>query len=346
MTPHTDLGKVAIITGANSNLGICIGKRLMDSISPDTRLTIIVSSRTLPRAKEALKTLKEYALKRHLQRPALIEFDYILFDFNNMVSVTGASHELNKRYRHIDYFFANSAFGLFDGIDWVMAAKECSTNLMQAVTDPSYKKQIIGGTTRDGMGSVFQANVFGPWFMLNEIIPLMKNGGKFIWISSLLSDPTRVDFTDIELVKNSKSYEGSKRLIDLLHEATYQRLLNQHGIQSYLVHPGIFRSSSFAQFLNIFTYYGMIMMFYIARFLGSPWHVIDAYVAANAVIWAATKATPETVDQSYKYGSACDWSGKEYVKTEAFDSSKKEIVEEYVEKKRFEWKQKLKNQID
>ena len=46
-----------------------------------------------------------------------VEFDYLLVDFTDMVSILSAYYELNKRYKHIDYLFINAAQGVYGGID-------------------------------------------------------------------------------------------------------------------------------------------------------------------------------------------------------------------------------------
>ena len=51
--------KVAVITGTNSNLGINIAYRLLEEVPSDERLTIVVTSRSLPRANEVIAKIAE-----------------------------------------------------------------------------------------------------------------------------------------------------------------------------------------------------------------------------------------------------------------------------------------------
>ena len=333
--------KVAIITGASSNLGLNLGYRLIDELSPETNLTIIVTSRTLPRVQEAITNLKQYGQAKEPRRTGQLEFDYLLVDFTDMVSVLSAYYELTKHYKHIDYVFFNAVQAAFSGIDWMGALKETLTNPMQSVSNPTYKIQRVGLKSQDGMGLVFQGNIFGPYYFIHKIKPLLKNGGRIIWISSLMSGVDYLSFNDLQLIKSPLSYEGSKRMVDLMHFGTYKQLKSQDGIDQYLVQPGIFTSYSFLQYLNPFTYYGMLLLFYIARWCGSPYHNISGYKAAQAPIRCAIL---EEVQDS-KVGSGCDRFGKEITRYDYVDDTGKEDVVKYLDILVKEWDEKLKDQI-
>lgn len=317
--------------------------RLIESEDDDTRITVIVTSRTLPRVREVIDTIKEYVSKLH--RTGIVDFDYLLVDFTDMVSILNAFYELNKKYSKLDYFFANSAQGVYDGIDWIGAVREICANPVKGATDPHYKIQRIGVKSGDGMGMVFQCNVFGPYYLIQKLLPLLEGAkGKIIWVSSIMSDPKYLSFDDLQLLKSDSSYEGSKREIDLLHIATYEQL-RERGIGQYLIHPGIFSSMSFFQYLNVFTYYGMLFMFYFVRLLGSPWMNISGYTAANAPVYAATKINSNFEKQDVKYGSACTRDGHEYIQVQKVDKTGAQDLLAYLQELKKEWDDKLKDQI-
>lgn len=339
------MGKVAVITGTNSNLGLNIAYRLIEKTPDNQTLTIVVTSRTLPRVKEVIELLKKKV--QQLNKPlGCIIYDYILVDFTNMVSILNAWYELNNNYQEINYFYVNAAQGVYNGIDWFGAVKEVCSNPIKAVTYPTYKIQKVGIKSKDGMGLVFQANVFGPYYLIRKLLPQLSKGkGKVVWISSIMSDPKYLSMNDLELLQSDCSYEGSKRLLDLLHLASYKKLLNEYGINQYVVHPGIFTSHSFFKYLNIFTYYGMLLLFYFARLLGSPWHNIDGYKAANAPIYVTYLANPRFEPHHVKYGSATSVDGMEYIKRTDIDPTGSSDVYNYIEEKCKEWDEKLKDQI-
>ena len=329
-----------VITGTSSNLGFNIAVRLLEDLPNDKEITLIVTSRTLPKVKEVISDIKNYIINKIPDKIKLVEFDYLLVDFTDMVSILSAYYELDKRYTRIDYLFINAAQGVYGGIDWLQAVVEVFQNPIQAVTNPTYKLQRTGVESADNMGLVFQANVFGPYYLIHRIKHLLANGGRIIWIGSLMSHPKYLSFNDLQLLRSPESYEGSKRLVDLLHFGTYKQL-KKEGVNQYLVHPGIFTCFSFFQFLNVFTYYGMLALFYLARFLGSKYHNISGYIAANAPVAAAIGKTKQTS----KVGSACTRNGKEYLIDEEVDTTGLEDVAEYLKDLANEWDAKFKNQI-
>lgn len=339
------INKVAVITGTNSNLGLNIAYRLVQELPADQEITIVATARTLLRVKEAIHLIRKYA--QTLNKLDRVSFDYILVDFTNMVSVLSCIVDLQRDYDSIHYFYVNAAQGCYDGIDWIAATKEVIRNPLNAVTYPDYKIQKVGIKSMDDMGLIFQANVFAPYYILTKLEKLLMKGQcKVVWISSIMSDSHYLSMKDIELLESRNSYEGSKRLVDLLHMATY-RDLSRKGIKQYLVHPGIFLSYSFYQYLNWFTYIGMLMLFYMARLLGSKWHNIDGYKAANAPIYVTQKSVSLDVDPlDVKYGSSTDLFGKEYItRTKVEDSMESQDVLKYLKLKCDEWDEKLKNQI-
>lgn len=334
-------GKVAVITGTNSNLGINIAYRLITEIDLSTNLTIVVTSRTLPRVKEVITKIKDYSREKCSNRTGWLEFDYLLVDFTDSVSILNAGEELRKKFLHIDYLFINAAQGCYGGIDWIQATKCICTNLLDAVTFPTYKIQRVGVTSKDGMGLLFQGNVFGPYFFIHRIISLLSGGGRVIWISSIMAEPKFLSFNDLELLKTHEPYEGSKRLVDLLHIGSYPKLKKEYDISSFVVHPGIFTSFSFFEYLNFLTYYGMLLLFYIARFLGSTIHNISGYTAANAPVAAALNDLP----QQPKHASLSDRSGNGYLGVVEIDPTGAEDVVAYMDGLVEVWDKKMSNQI-
>lgn len=349
MTPAEDKRHVtALITGTSGNLGINIAKRLIKEVPADTRITIIVTSRTLANANQTIAQLNDYNI-REVKRSAILDFDYSLVDFTDMVSILSAVYELSKSHDCIDYVYLNAAQGVYEGIDWLGATIECCSNPIKGVTYPTYKIQKVGVKSTDGLGLVFQANVFGPYYFIHKLIEYKmfekSTDARIIWISSVMSKPSYLSMNDLQLLESHESYEGSKRLVDLIHLATYESLLEKYNIKQYLTHPGILTSFSFFRFLNPFTYYGMLMLFYIARFLGSPWHNIYGWIAANSQIFVSLYANPENDKQNIKYGSACRWNGEEYVKITELDPTGKADVLLYFDTLVQEWDEKLKDQI-
>lgn len=339
--------RTAIVTGTNGYLGMAICHRLIDETPQDVALRIVATSRTFRAVIQAVKTLQSYVWKNYPDRKANVEFDYVLFDQCDMVSVYGAALEIKKRYPKIDYVFFNSSYSTLGGIDYVQATKDFFTQPLKAFTVGTFKIQGQVRISRDGMGSGFEANVFSPYFLAMEILPnVQAANGRLIWISTSISLPEYFKRSDLGITDNLHSYEASKYELELLHQGTYQKLLQQ-GVQSWLLQPGVFKSTTFVPTLNIFSYIGMFVMFYICRWLGSPYHCIYPELAANAPLFLALHADPKKNDMSIKYGSGTTRCGKEKLMETPINAPAEDVeaVTEYVENLRAEWKKKLRDQV-
>ncbi|SMN21103.1 similar to Saccharomyces cerevisiae YLR100W ERG27 3-keto sterol reductase [Maudiozyma saulgeensis] len=327
--------KVVLIIGANSTLGLNIAYRQIESQDPEDSLTFILTSRSIERAKEAGDAIKTFNDQREATRE--VKTVPLVLDLTDMKNVLNASITLNKTYKEINYVYVNAALGVCSGINWFRAIQEVITNPVQAVTDPHYKIQKVGLMSKDDMGLVFEANIFGPYYLIRKILQVLSAGkAVIVWISSIRSDPSYLPFNDLELIESSTPYEGSKRMIDVMHLATYKSL-KAKGIYQYVVQPGIFVSQSFNVHLNIITYYLMMIMFYLARRWGSYWHTIDPYKAANSPVYVTTFRDRDFERQDIKYGSATYNDGVEHIKPEELNSIGKGQVLEFLSSKEKEW---------
>lgn len=310
------------------------------------RLTIVVTSRTFRGATQAVKNLFAYSSKK--QRNLSIEFDYLLLDQTDMVSVVAAARELKRRFSHVDYIFFNSSHSQMGGIDYWQATKDFFQSPIHAFTVGTFKIQGEARKSADGMGAAFQANVFAPWYLVREIkAKLLHRGSRLIWISTSISLPEYFNADDLGVENTMHSYEASKYELEILHQATYKRLLAEHGIQSWLLQPGVFKSTTFVPTMNFFMYAAMLLMFYICRWSGSPYHCIYPELASNAPIWCALYADPAKNPLEIKYGSSSTRLGKEKLIESKVDTTaeRNELVLQHVETLAREWSKKLEDQI-
>ena len=214
---------------------------------------------------------------------------------------------------------------------------------------------LLSGQEKPGepsLGEVFCSNIFGHYLLSHELMPLLSRsssstsevGGKIIWISSLGALANSFSVDDIQGLESLTPYQSTKRLSDLLaitadlpsvrkisapfFDPSNTITASKSGLSGkvnantesvkprvYTVHPGVFMSNIGRQdwlrdAIRMFVYY-------IARWLGSPWHPIIAYIAAVAPVWVAL-AENETLDKmggtKIKWGSATDRGGNERVK--------------------------------
>ncbi|ODV77656.1 3-keto-steroid reductase [Suhomyces tanzawaensis NRRL Y-17324] len=331
--------RVALVVGANSRLGLNICYRFLREIPEHTDLTLIVTSRTLKGTQQAIGAIERYALK-HLKRSGKLEFDYLVMDFTQMKSVASASRDLHKNYRRVDYMFVNSCQTVDTEISLSSLASQTLSNPTESVKYPAYKTQTVGDKSQDGLGLVFQGNVFGPYYFVNTIKSLLQDGGRLVWISYAMSELEYVSFDDLQLLHSSMPFEGSKRLIDLMHFGTYEPL-SKIGIVQYLTHPGVFAKYSLLSKMGILGYYYILLVFYFARVFGSPYHIVSGYSAANAPVHCALNGgRPDS-----KIGSSCARFGLEMrTDVEVYSVGSSEVVS-YLDLLCNEWDAKLEKEL-
>ncbi|KAL9938688.1 hypothetical protein V8E36_002407 [Tilletia maclaganii] len=89
--------------------------------------------------------------------------------------------------------------------------------------------------------------------------------------------------------------------------------------RSFLSHPGVV-ASSIAAALFSFALLETLMKwaFYVARWTFSPHHNIEAFKGAVSAVHVALAPLPR-LDSMRKYGSRCDWRGREYCNADTID---------------------------
>jgi 3-keto steroid reductase len=210
------------------------------------------------------------------------------------------------------------------------------------------------------LGQIFCANVFGHYMLSHNLMPLLKVStdppGRIIWTSSLEATPAAFNIDDIQALQIARPYESAKYLTDLLALTSSlpstapnvssflspssptskiksgpdsNTLLSTEPAQNqtempkiYATHPGICATSIVPLILPL--HYCMMAAFFLARMLGSPWHVISSYTGACSTIWLslAPQSVLDAAEAAYtrmggggkvKWGSSCDRLGRERV---------------------------------
>lgn len=264
------------------------------------------------------------------------------------------------RVPRLDAVIFNAGFGGWSGFSVLGALKAVLTvGVVSAVTWPDFKIDEVGavvpgrkataGTKEKGdnavLGAVFCSNVFGHYLLGHALLPLLSRAptdptppGKIIWTSSLEASRAHFRMDDLQGVRARGSYEGSKRLTDVLaltatlpgvrpYSAPYFRVPRGSGDdageeveerlrpRTYLSHPGVFVSTLFP--VPFFLLWAYRLALFLARWLGSPWHNVDGYTASTSSAWLALES-PDVLAESgadrTKWGSACDRLGRPVVK--------------------------------
>lgn len=170
-----------------------------------------------------------------------------------------------------------------------------ATNPIQGVTDPQFKKQVAGWKSeKDGLGWVWQCNTFSHWCIVRSLFfvcgslnkegqltrsssPLKQtqallpqlqaspfNESRIVWTSSHLGDGSPpVDLSDIQCLETLKSYDVSKRQVDLLSASLDKRLCAEGaGVRSLVADPAVTATEIFRPQLGVVLYQLMMFAFY------------------------------------------------------------------------------------
>ena len=272
--------------------------------------------------------------------------------------------QLNNALPRIDVLILNAGLGGFTGINWPVAIYSQLTNFRSALTYPTYKIASRGlllppqplpssspgskQKEQSPLGQVFASNVFGHYFLIHHLLPLLPHS-RVLWVSSLEAHASAFNIHDIQALDSLQAYESSKRLTDLLvltsslpstspytvtfhtprppspsHTTASAQTRNEIPTH-YLIHPGIC-STSFLP-LPLILFYLEILFFHIVRlFFNSPWHPISPYKGAIAPVWVALADESKLAQDDaggtglkiarFKWGSSTDrWGHESVVKT-------------------------------
>lgn len=198
------------------------------------------------------------------------------------------------------------------------------------------------------LAEVFCAGVFGHYVLGHELLPLLSRRkddvvppGRLIWTSSVEAHAKSFSISDIQSFTRPVAYESVKRLTDLVslssnlpaaQESVRSYLTISTGDSSsesssassqddvippnmYLTHPGVVATSLFP--VPWFLVWAYSLAIQITRWIGSPFHLPNSYMAAKAPAWVVMEPQEhldDTKAKRMKLGSACDVSLNEYVK--------------------------------
>ena len=370
-----------------SGLGFAICLRLLAEFiqtKPSTHhLYLILTTRGAQKAQATVSRLQKH-LRHYPSSIDRVTFQSETLELTSLRSVRALSTKLLDTVPKLDTIVLNAGIAGLSGLDWPAAIWTTTTDLVNAVTWPTYKKgrvgdltqrqissreetQKKGGQKQDApiivveeppLGEVFCANVFGHYMLSHLLVPLLlvarPDPGRIIWISSVEVHGGSLIASDIQGLRTSRAYESSKRLTDVLAltstlpstrpwTSTYlsaptlpasssaqlsesspsekfTHLDPSKQIKMYVAHPGICQTSIVP--LPWILSLAMIIVLYIARWLGSPWHLIWAYSGASAPVWLALTRRSHLDDLEQdagvgKWGSATDlWGYDRVMRTE------------------------------
>jgi 3-keto steroid reductase len=268
-----------------------------------------------------------------------VKIEGVLVDLAQLVTVKALAQQLLQRVQKLDAVVWNAGIGGWTSTNWPRAIWTLLTDILQASTWPTYQNSEIGSLAKQkglaagketALGQVFAANVFGHYMLTHWLSPLFASDSRIVWVGSVTALPHFFSLSDIQCLRAHDAYESSKRLTDLLvltsnlpstKSYTQDFFSTSTSTASappkmYVTHPGILATSIASVFWLIEPF--MIAFFYLARWLGSPWHTVTAYKAAVSPCFcvlapAAQLEDLEARDGKGKWGSAINAAGDERV---------------------------------
>ncbi|KAL8934131.1 MAG: hypothetical protein Q9216_006057 [Gyalolechia sp. 2 TL-2023] len=351
-----DYHSYVLVTGANGGLGYSICCRLIDEFirtrPASHSLRLIVTTRDKSKSHDTIARLKDHIFrtrKHHKinEKTPLVAKIYLQaeqVDLCRLRSVQALAKKLLRSLPKLDTIILNAGHGGFAGVDWPLAIWTILTNFPRSVTYPTYKLSTAGDTTgpqvsedllptgqvQPDLGGVFCSNIFGHYLLVHGIAPLLSNSastpGRVVWVGSLEAYESTFSIGDIQGLSSPSAYESSKRLTDLLALSSslastqpfVRRFLpppsGHRPPKQYVTHPGICATNIVP--LHWVLVYLMTAVFYLAQWVGSPWHTVTSYKGACAPVWVAL-ASQEELDEleakegAGKWGSAVNGQGEE-----------------------------------
>ncbi|EAU80573.1 3-keto sterol reductase [Coprinopsis cinerea okayama7 len=373
---------IIIVTGANGGVGYGICQRLLVQLSeespPDSLpqafsdipqqdgeplpkasfypgLTLIMACRSVKRAEKAkdelLAWFDQHVKQRRrqtgytgraeeVQRNLVV--DVVPLDLASVKTVFEFAKTVKERYPYVSHIAANAGLASFKSIDWIGAMKQLFTDPMGAMTSPNYYTQHAGELSVDGLGWVWQCNLFGHYTLFRELeshLAASPLGGRMIWCSSLEANPTHYDSSDWQLRSTDHSYSSVKYQIDLVATTLDRIALSSSSstsssstsqpssitpsgklpVRHFISHPAVSHTNVSAALVGPITNFLKLLVFYIVRFLGSPHHPIQPYKAAIAtthlalvpLVYLAYLSQPTA--PPVRYGAETDRWGNERV---------------------------------
>lgn len=380
---------IVVVTGANSGVGFGICHRLLVQLSsnqcedahpkypfhdltasaelqlPCDGLTLILACRSRQRAEEAKSQLYKLLDKHISQLRKSPHYDGCadkfrenlviathLIDLASVQSVFAFADDVTQTYPYVSHLICNAGVVYFTRIDWLLCLKHVAKDFMGAMTTPKFFFQGSGRISGDGLGWLWQCNVFGHYVLFRALEPHLAKytesiSARVIWVSSHEATSEFYDPEDLQLIKDDHSYQSSKYQVNLLalrldREATKHRVPGIPVVRHFSVLPGVVGTNITNGLLGPIMTTCMLVVFYIVRFLGSPYHLTSAFKAAVSAVHLAlvplvylpaiqpvehpdtlTKAS-EPAQVGTLYVSQTDRWGTEYVGTMKFVESRTE----------------------
>ncbi|CAM9259392.1 unnamed protein product [Ectocarpus sp. 13 AM-2016] len=216
-------GKHFVVTGANTGIGYATARELAK-----LGAKVSLACRNAERGQQAVEKMKAEALEKPvkegmdlLEGLADVDVQVEVLDLGSLQSVVSFAQRFKTSGAKVDVLINNAG---------IMAIPE--------------RKETV-----DGFEMQIGVNHFGPHLLTRLMEPVLKDGGRVVFLSSLAHDQTpglpktTLDWDNINYEKpdtysNSMSYARSK-LGNVLDAKEFAKRLAPRKINTYAVHPGV-----------------------------------------------------------------------------------------------------------
>ncbi|KAJ7572137.1 hypothetical protein C8J56DRAFT_809096 [Mycena floridula] len=338
---------IVIVTGSTSGIGFGICERflvnLCSSSATPSGITLIMACRNMELGYTARKALftrldtflssykkktPEHSAKAHSFREN-VQIDTIFVDLTVASSVKEFTCNVLEKYPYISHMIFNAGVAGFSSIDALKATKQFLKSPAAATTTPNYLGETVGELSTDGLGLIWQTNVFSHYMIYRSLLPLLtKCGASFnyrsrvVWMSTLESLMENYNPSDIQLTRNHHPYQGSKYQIDLIAAYLNHTKVNVlEGLPLHLIaQPGIVATR-----LDKLNSRGVLSMFRsltfsMVRLFNSHNHPNSPFKAAISATHAALVVDPAVPERGpqYKFDSKAPLFRKPYVQSRIY----------------------------
>ncbi|KAH7917328.1 NAD(P)-binding protein [Leucogyrophana mollusca] len=283
-----------------------------------------------------------------------LKIQVLVVDLGSIESIFQFRDELSQRYPYVSHLILNAGMLSVLKYDEALAMKQMRANFVEAVTAPNYYIQNVGELSSDGLGKIWQTNVFGHYVLFRLLEPMLENykassGARVIWMSSHEANARNYNPTDWQLLETHHPYESSKYQVDMISLQLDRRALQRCeradvAVRHFTVLPGIVQTNMTSGLATRSSKVITNVLFHIARWLGSPYHPFTTYKAAISAVHAClvpmhavpipeSFAAEESADYSrqkdcgLRYTSETDRRGRTQVGFMKLKQSRKEEVE-------------------